>query len=302
MDNRREFLGKLAGTLAGLTIAPATLSAATACTAAANPRNGTRAGTVAGTAGATKLARVGIQLYTVRRDFTADPAATLAAIAAIGYKDVEFAGYGGKTAVEIRDLLKQHGLGSPSTHIGLNVIMANPAKTFDDAKTIGHQWVTAPSLPSGAKATVDDWKRIADQFNAAGKEAKAAGLRFAFHNHNAEFRKIGDVVPMEVLLANTDPALVDYEMDLYWVVNGGGDPIDLLTRYRGRFRMLHAKDSAGAPDHKMVEVGAGTIDFKSILARATKDGIRNVFVEHDNPPAPMGSARASYTYLSSLEF
>jgi sugar phosphate isomerase/epimerase len=252
---------------------------------------------------ATKLERVGIQVYTVRRDFGANPVATIEGLAKIGYKELEFAGYGGKTPVEIRDLLKANGLTSPSTHLGLNVITASPQKVFDDSKTIGHEWVTVPSLPSGPRVTVDDWKRIAGQFNAAAKQAKDAGLRFAFHNHADEFRKIGDEVPLEILLKETDPALVDYEMDIYWVVRGGGDPLDLLARYPTRFRMLHAKDSAGAAaNHRMVDVGAGTIDFKAILARATRNGVKNVFVEHDSPAVPMDSAKASFDYLSKLEF
>jgi sugar phosphate isomerase/epimerase len=157
-----------------------------------------------------------------------------------------------------------------------------------------------PSLPAGKRETVDDWKRIAAQFNRVAAQVKAAGFRFAFHNHNAELKKIGAVVPLEVLLAETDPALVAYEMDIYWVVNGGGDPLDLLRRFPGRFKMLHVKDSMGAPDHKMADVGAGTIDFKRIFA-AAKDA-EHYFVEHDQPADPIMSATASYRALAAMEF
>jgi len=105
---------------------------------------------------------------------------------------------------------------------------------------------------------------------------------------------------LEILLAESDPALVSFEMDVYWVVNGGGNPIALLERYPGRFKMLHLKDSMGPPDHKMVDVGSGTIDFKTILPRAK--GIEHYFVEHDEPVDPIASAKASYAYLSKLEF
>jgi sugar phosphate isomerase/epimerase len=101
-------------------------------------------------------------------------------------------------------------------------------------------------------------------------------------------------------MRETDPALVSYQMDVYWVVNGGGNPVDLLQRYPGRFKMLHLKDSMGPPDHKMADVGAGTIDFKNILARAK--GIENYFVERDDPTDPMASAAASFSYLSHLEY
>jgi len=185
-------------------------------------------------------------------------------------------------------------------HVGVNVIEQTPAKLFDESRTVGHEWITVPSLPNGPKATVDDWKRIAAQFNKAAGDVKKAGFRFAFHNHNAEFRKVGTDVPLEILIKETDPALVSFEMDIYWVVNGGGDPIDLLTRYPGRFKMLHLKDSAGPPDHKMVDVGAGTIGFKPILARATS--AEHYFVEHDQPADPFASAAASFKYLQGLEF
>jgi len=246
-----------------------------------------------------KLKRIGIQLYTLRDEVSKDLGGVLARLAQIGYKEVEFAGYGAHTAAEIRALLRKNGLTAPSAHIALSAIEKDPKKTFRDAKTVGHQWITVPS-PPGRPQTADDWKRIAEQFNRVGARVKAAGLRFAYHNHNAELKKVGDVVPLELLLKETDPALVSYEMDIYWVVNGGGDPLELLARYPGRFKMFHVKDSMGAPDHKMADVGAGTIDFKTIFARAK--GIQHYFVEHDESADPFASAKASYDYLARLEF
>jgi sugar phosphate isomerase/epimerase len=247
-----------------------------------------------------KLSRIGIQLYTLRRQAQADLAGTLAQVAKIGYKEVELAGYYDHTATEFRDMLRQNGLTAPSAHIAITAIQKTPDKTFEDAKTMGHDWIVVPSLPSGKRDTVDDWKRVAEQFNAAAKQVKAAGFRFAFHNHNDVFKKIGNVVPIDVLMKETDPSLVSYEMDVYWVVNGGGDPIDLLTRYAGRFRLLHLKDSMGPPDHKMVDVGSGTINFKAVLARAK--GIEHCFVEHDEPADAFASAAKSFGYLSNLEY
>jgi sugar phosphate isomerase/epimerase len=197
-------------------------------------------------------------------------------------------------------MLDQNGLTAPSAHIDLAKIETDAAQTFADAKIVGHQWITVPSLPRGARQTVDDWKQIAARFNAAGKSVKSAGFRLAFHNHNDVFRKAGDELPIDILMRETDPTLVSYQMDVYWVVNGGGNPVDLLQRYPGRFKMLHLKDSMGPPDHKMADVGAGTIDFKSILARAK--GIEDYFVERDDPTDPMASAAASFNYLSRLEF
>jgi sugar phosphate isomerase/epimerase len=259
------------------------------------------------TATRTKLSRIGIELYTLRREAAADLAGTLARVAKIGYKEVEFAGYHNHPATEVRDLLKQNGLTAPAAHIAITEIQSTPDKTFSDARTVGHEWIVVPSPPPpiaaalrGNYETVDDWKHLAAQFNAAATQVKAAGFRFAFHNHNDVFKKIGDVVPIDVLMKETDPALVFYEMDVYWVVNGGGDPVDLLARYPGRFKLMHLKDSMGAPDHKMADVGSGTIDFKAVLARAKN--VEHYFVEHDDPPNAFADVAASYSYLSKLEY
>ncbi|MEP6491529.1 MAG: sugar phosphate isomerase/epimerase [bacterium] len=247
-----------------------------------------------------KLDRVGIQLYTLRRLATSDLAGALGQLAKIGYKEIEFAGYYNHPAAEVRELLEQNGLTAPSAHIGIDLIEKEPAKTFADAKTVGHEWITVPSLPNGKRETTDDWKRVAEQFNKTAAQVKSAGFRFGYHNHNTELKKIGDVMPLDILISETDPALVSFEMDIYWVVNGGGSPLDLLARYPGRFKMLHVKDSMGPPDNKMADVGAGTIDFKTIFARAK--GIEHYFVEHDQPADPIASAAASYRYLANLEF
>ncbi len=247
-----------------------------------------------------KLARVGMELYTVRSKMATDTAGTLEAIAKIGYKEVEFAGYFNHPAAEIRDMLKANGLTAPSVHVAIEAIETNGAQTFGDAKTIGHEFVTVASLPRGPKATADDWKQMAARFNTAGATCKRAGFRFAFHNHNDIVRKTGDVLPIDILMKETDPSLVSYEMDIYWAVNGGADPLQLLAAYPGRFSMFHAKDSMGPPDQKMADVGAGVIDFKTILAHGK--GVEHTFVEYDNPPDPMASAAASYKYLSTLEF
>jgi len=180
------------------------------------------------------------------------------------------------------------------------VIEKTPDKLFSESRIVGHEWITVPSLPPGPKNTADDWKRIADQFNKAAAQVKSAGFRFAFHNHNAELKKVGDITGLDVLIDSTDPSLVSYEMDIYWVVNGGGDPLAFLQRYPNRFKMLHVKDSMGPPDHKMVDVGVGTINFGKIFAAAK--GIEHYFVEHDEPADAFKSAATSFAALSRIEF
>jgi sugar phosphate isomerase/epimerase len=249
-----------------------------------------------------KLKKVGLQLYTVRDLMKADLPGTLRKVAQIGYKEVEFAGYFGRSPAQIRALLKQNGLTSPSSHIGLDILEKDSVRAFADAKAIGHQWVTMPYIPEERRKTVDDWNKIIDLLNQLGPQAKAAGLRLAYHNHDFEIRPVDGVRPLDMMLSKTDPALVDFEMDLYWVVFGGGDPLDFFNRYPKRFALVHVKDSAGPPDNKMVDVGKGTIDFPKIFAQSDKAGIKHYFVEHDQPADPIATIRNSYKYLAAVRF
>lgn len=250
-----------------------------------------------------KIKRVGLQLYTVRDLMKTDVPGTLAKVAAIGYKEVEFAGYFGQTPAQIRDLLRRNKLDSPSTHLQLDMLDNGWQKNLDDAKKIGHKWATIAWIPEEKRpTTLDGWKRLAASFNRAAARAKSADLRLAYHNHDFEIRPVGGSRPLDVLLTETDPALVDFELDLYWVVNGGGDPLDFFNRYPKRFKLLHVKDSAGPPDHKIVDPGKGIIDFRAIFAQSDKAGVRHYFVEHDQPADPLATIRDSYNYLRSLTF
>ena len=232
----------------------------------------------------------------------ADLPGTLRKVAQIGYNEVEFAGYFGRTPAQIRALLKQNGLSSPSSHIGLDTLEKDSVRAFADAKAIGHQWVTMPYIPEERRKTMDDWNKIIDLLNQLGPQAKAAGLRLAYHNHDFEIRPVNGVRPLDIMLDKTDPSLVDFEMDLYWVVFGGGDPIDFFNRHPKRFAMVHVKDSAGPPDNKMVDVGKGTIDFPKIFAMSDKAGIKHNFVEHDQPADPIATIRNSYRYLHAMRY
>jgi sugar phosphate isomerase/epimerase len=250
-----------------------------------------------------KLKRIGLQLYTVRGLMEADMPGTLAKVAAIGYKEVEFHDYFGRNPAQIRNLLRRNGLASPSTHLPFESLESGWQKQLDNAKAIGHEWVLIAFIPEEKRPkTVDGWKRQSEVLSRAAAQAKSAGLRFAYHNHDFEITKIGGVRPLDILLNETDPSLVDFEMDVYWVVFGGADPLDFFKRYPKRFKLLHVKDSAGPPDNKIVDVGKGTINFPSIFARAEKADVRHYFVEHDNPADPIATLRNSYDYLHSLTF
>jgi sugar phosphate isomerase/epimerase len=298
-QNRRTFLTTIGASAVAAVIAPNAAKAATAhgSQTQTHPRRGDDA-CASRQPTAAKLERIGIQLYSLRERAAADLAGVLAALSKIGYAEVEMAGYYGHAAAEVRGLLDENHLTAPSAHIGIDVIEKDPDRTFAAAHTIGHTWITVPS-PAGEPKTLDNWKAFAVRLNAAGAAAKAAGFRFAYHNHDTEFRSIDGTAPWDVLMRNTDPSLVAAQIDLYHAVNGGADPLDLIARYGSRIKMLHVKDM-GAGSRRMVDVGAGTIDFKTIFAHAK--GIEHYFVENDQPADPLAFAANSYKYLANLEF
>lgn len=290
MPTRRDFLAALAA-----------ISAA-ACSRSSGASS--QAGASATASARRRLDRVGIQLYSVRTEVQRDLPGTLARLAQIGYKEVEFAGYFGRTPAETRQLLSQNGLTAPSTHIPYGTIRTGWDKALDDALARGHQYITIPWLPENVRGSVASWRQVAEEFNRAASAAKARGLSFAYHNHEFELKPVEGRVPLDILLESTDAQLVQFEMDVYWVTNGGGDPLAYLRRFPGRFPLLHVKDSAGPPDHRQTDVGAGTINFAEVFRLGASQGnaVKHAFVEHDQPPDPMAFARASFDYLSRLEF
>jgi sugar phosphate isomerase/epimerase len=253
------------------------------------------------TAHGAKLEKIGIQLYTVRDQMKADFEGTLARIAQIGYKEVEFAGYFDRAPADVRAILERNGLTAPATHM----MSDNPdgwKKAVDLAKAVGHDYLVAPWIPQEKRMTLDGWKRIAEEFNRVGQVAKDAGIQFAYHNHDFEFPKMEGQVPYDVLLQSTDPKLVQLEIDLYWITKGGQDPLAYFARWPGRVPLVHVKDSMGGPEHKMVDVGQGKIEWRRIFAKREQAGIKHFFVEHDQPPQPFDDIATSYTYLKNLEF
>jgi sugar phosphate isomerase/epimerase len=252
-----------------------------------------------------RMEKIGVQLYTVRKAMVRDFYGTLARVAMIGYKDVEFAGYFSRSPDEVRNMLTALKLESPAGHMPYEAL-ADPAKwsqILDAANTIGHKYVVIAWTPQEERQTLDDWKRVADKFNRAAQAANKAGLTFAYHNHDFEFKSVGEgPIPFDLLLAETDPELVKIEMDLYWITLGGFDPFPYFQKYPGRFPMVHVKDmKKGGERPLMVDVGQGDIDFRTIFGRREEAGIRHFFVEHDEPADPLASIERSYRYLESLE-
>lgn len=249
-----------------------------------------------------RLERVGVQLYTVRSDLARDFEGTLTRVAEIGYREVEFAGYHGKSASEVRAILTRLGLAAPASHVPIEAFRRNIDGPIADAKTVGHEYLVVPWLDPSQRRSIDDYRRLAEELNRFGETVRAAGLRLGYHNHDFELGAMGGSVPLDLLFDRTDPNLVVFELDLYWVTKGGADPLTYFSRYPGRVHLVHVKDSAGAPEHRQVDVGKGTIDFGKILSRREQAGIRHVFVEQDEPANPLEMVRASYQYLAQLRW
>lgn len=284
------------------------LAALGACAFVPAARSGSEAGRNAsadrphtGSSGvdAGSLSRVGLQLYTVRSLMAEDVPGTLETVAGIGYREVEFAGYFDRTPAQLRTLLDDLGLAAPSTHVGLESFRDQLPELLDAAATLGHRYLVLPSLPPRERQSLDDYRRLADEMNRFGTACRAAGVRFGYHNHDFEFERIDGEVPFDVLLAHTDPELVAFELDLFWTIHAGSDPLAYFEAHPGRFHLCHVKDRTA--DGEMVDVGAGVIDFSGIFARSEQAGLIHYFVEHDSPADPVASIRASYTHLSGLE-
>jgi sugar phosphate isomerase/epimerase len=262
-----------------------------------------------------KIEKIGLQLYTVRDAMQRDFEGTLARVAAIGYTEVEFAGYFDRAPKDIRSLLDRNGLISPSTHIDYEVLGERWPKEIETSKIIGQSYIICPWIPEEVRNQPDGWKRAAEAFNRAGEVSKKAGIQFGYHNHWFEFYPVNGKRPYDFLLEECDPNLVKMEMDLCWIEVGGGDPLDYFRRYPGRFPLVHVKDVKRIPKRKesggqdfgdslpgMTEVGSGIIDWKAIFAQSDEAGIKYYFVEHDNPKAPFDSIRTSFNYLKQLQF
>ncbi len=246
-----------------------------------------------------RIRPLGIQIYTVRDLMRRDVEGTLARVGEIGYREVEWWGSYDRTPAQLASALRAAGLTAPSAHVGLEALEGDAgSRTIATAQEMGHHYLVVASMPAEWHRTLDDWRRVADRMNRVGERLHAAGLQYAYHNHDFEFQPLEGRIPFDVLCESTDPGLVQIEVDLFWIIHGGGDPLAFFRRWPGRVPMVHVKDRTA--DGRMVDVGAGVIDWRAIFAHRAQAGIRHYFVEHDEPPDPMASIAASYRYLSRL--
>lgn len=240
-----------------------------------------------------RIGRIGLQLYTVRSALSKDLEGTIAAIAAAGITELEFAGYYDKSPAWWADTMKKHGLTAPSTHEALPASDDGWTAIFDRAKSMGHEIVIVPFVGNDYRGSRDNWMRLAARLNTGAQKAKAAGLQFGYHNHDFEFTPVDGTTGYDIITSQTDTSLVKLELDLYWTVKAGHDPLEIMKANKGRVICCHVKDAGPPPERKMLDVGAGTIDFKTLLKKGRAYGLKHWFIEHDQPADPLASIRAS---------
>jgi sugar phosphate isomerase/epimerase len=268
-----------------------------------------------------RIERVGLQLYSVRDLMKADVPGTLAKVAAIGFKEVEFAGLFGQAPKDVRAMLDKNGLTAPASHVDWATVEKRLPETLETAKVLGHQYIIVPWVGEEERKQPDIWKRAADLFNKAGADSQKAGIQFAYHQHGFEFvpsKALGGKLPYDYLLENTDPKLVTMELDICWTVAAEQDPVAYFKKYPGRFPLIHVKDwlkdgsdakpYAGAlgPGTKftgrMTNVGGGSVDWKRVFAASQQGGVKHFIVEHDEPKSPINDLGASFKYVQELRF
>jgi sugar phosphate isomerase/epimerase len=247
-----------------------------------------------------RLERLGLQLYTVRSALSKDIEGTIAAIAKAGITELEFFNPFGKDVAWWNALLKQHGLTAPSSHEALPKTDADWDPIFHRAHGMGHKLIVVPFVGDEYRGSKANWQRLAERLNTGAQKAKAAGLQFAYHNHDFEFAPVDGTTGYEILTTQTDKDAVKLELDLYWTVKAGQDPLAIMKRWPNRIVAVHVKDAGPAPERKMTEVGAGTIDFKTIIATGRKQGLQHWFIEHDNPTDAIASITASAAAMKKL--
>lgn len=262
---------------------------------------------------ASKAPLIGLQLFSVRTLLAKDFAGTLKQVGAIGYRQVEAAGFYGHSAADVRQMMADAELDCVSAHYALADLLKSTDDIIAYAKTLGLEYVvcSAPwakdpahleNYPGGSwqgiqhAMTLDDWKWSGEQLNRIGRKMRDAGLKLGYHNHTMGFRKQNGSTGYAILLAETAPGLVTMELDCGWAFAAGHDPAEMLRRHRGRFSMLHIKDLKPAPagtdpgDRISTEVGAGVIDCRPIFEAAEATGIKHYFIEQEDFDGPVFEA------------
>ncbi|WP_228238990.1 sugar phosphate isomerase/epimerase family protein [Allomuricauda sp. M10] len=287
------------------------------------------------------LTSIGIQLFSLPKLLEQDLAGSLAMLHQMGYKEVEIygpypfsstaaqerwkqiipsigfsgSGFFGKTAKEFKGLLDEYDLKASSGHIDIVTLENNMPAVGEAVRTLGMDYLGMSAIPDELRQTLDDYKRMADRFNTIGENAKKEGFKFLYHNHGYGIHEMDGQIPLQIILDNTDPDLVFFEMDIYWTTAGGADPVEYLKNYPNRYVALHLKDmkkityfkgDGGSADQwielwpQMTTVGNGAMDIKAIVEQAQKSGVQHFFVEQDLVDNPRLALKKSIDYLRTI--
>ncbi len=288
------------------------------------------------------IERVGLGLFSIPHLLEEDFEGTMRLLADIGYKEIEIygpypfsvpaahemwaalapqlgfsgSGYFGMAPEALRSLLDETGLSAPSLHIDLGTLRERIDETGEGVRALGARYAGIAAIPEEERTTLDDYRRLADEFNEIGRQAVERGFQFLYHNHGYGLQEMEGAIPMHILLERLDPSVVALEMDIYWTIAGGGDPIEYLQTWPDHYRLMHVKDMAepvrfeGNGDNPsewmelfpfIASAGAGVLDIPAIVAEAKTAGVEHFYVERDLAPDPMDMLQTSFDYLNSLK-
>jgi sugar phosphate isomerase/epimerase len=248
---------------------------------------------------APKLKKVGVQLYSVRKEMMADATGTLNKLGQFGYQEIESAqsekgNYYGLAPKEIKKILKDQGMTLRSGHTHID---KNWQKSIDEAAEAGQEYIICSVLPSPGQ-TIENYQKSADMFNEAGEQCKKSGVMFGYHNHASEYDTVEGKVLYDVLLDRSQPGLVHMEMDLGWVIAAGKDPLAYFSKYPGRFPLWHLKDMSPT-EKKSVEFGKGSVDIIGLMKQAKQAGMKYYFIEQEEYAVnAFDSLEYDYNWLS----
>ncbi|HTH56099.1 MAG TPA: TIM barrel protein [Cyclobacteriaceae bacterium] len=287
------------------------------------------------------LKNIGIQLFSLPKLLEKDFKMGIQLLAKMGYREIEMygpfpfstklamerwvsigpalgfngSGYFGQSAEAVKAIFAEAKISVPSIHTDFDTLQKNMEQLGEASQRIGFKYVVLPAIPPENRKTLDDYKKTIDTFNKIGEQAKKVGLRFAYHNHGYGMQEVEGKIPLQMIIENTDPKLVALEMDLFWHIAGGGDPVEYFKKYPGRYKMMHVKNmkkkvkfSTDGGDSKewielfpfMTTTGDGVLDLKSIIAAAQKSGMDHFFVEQDVVADPEINLKKSIDYLKTL--
>jgi len=287
------------------------------------------------------LKKIGIQLFSLPKLLEKDFRSAIKMLARMGYKEVELygpfpfsadsakkswqaitpmlgfsgSGYFGHSPQDVKAILKDYGLKAPSIHTDLETLQTRMEQLGEAGDELGFKYVGLPAIPEEKRKTLDDYKIMAEEFNKIGEQAKDVGLKFAYHNHGYGLKEMNGQIPLNVILDQTDPSLVVFEMDIFWTTAGGANPLTYLKAYPNRYHLMHLKDmkekvqfsgDGGSPGEwielfpYMTTAGNGVMDLPSIITVGKKMGVKHFFVEQDMVDQPEINIKKSFDYLNSL--